>query len=125
MNDRKSEAINNTISKIHEKREAFLNETLGCGSECSSIMYGALSKAMKSKDLLSPKPVAPFAGMNYEELVETVKAFESPHWYSMSHSRAHWCEDSSFETLFEELEETIDGLQLSDHVAHIPWVMDI
>jgi hypothetical protein len=125
MNDRRSEAINNVVSKLYEKHEAFLDGTLGCSFECSSIMYGALSKAMKSNDLLSPKPVTPFTGLNYEQLVHMLLSFESPHWYHDLESSVHGCEDSSFEFILGDTKGNIEGLQLSDHVSHIPWIMDI
>ncbi|KAH1984739.1 hypothetical protein KXW88_001401 [Aspergillus fumigatus] len=72
MNDRREEAINNLIQVLHDTREALLSGTRGCGFECSSIMYGALSKEMRSNDLLPSRPAAPFANLNYASLVQKV-----------------------------------------------------
>ncbi|KAF4161658.1 hypothetical protein CNMCM8927_004890 [Aspergillus lentulus] len=69
MNERRQVGINNLIQFIHDTREALLNGIRGCGFECSSIMYGALSKEMHSNDLLSPRPAAPFPDLNYKYLV--------------------------------------------------------
>lgn len=78
MNDRREKAISDIIPLLRERRKAFLNDSQGCGFECSSIMYGALSKQMRSNGLLSPWPAAPFSGLEYKLIVQRVLAFESP-----------------------------------------------
>jgi hypothetical protein len=45
-------------------------------------MLGALTKHMHSSGLLSPEPAAPFPGLSYCQLVETVRGFRSPQWHS-------------------------------------------
>lgn len=122
MNDRRSEAINNVVSLLHDKHEAFLEGTLGCGFECSSIMYVWSSFQGHEVKLVTVSEAAcGFTGRNYKQLVEKVLSFESPRWYHYSsNSKAHRCDESSFGDHFEELNETIEGLQLSDHVFHIP-----
>jgi hypothetical protein len=61
MNRGRQEAIEKVFNILHEKHEALLDDKLGYRFECSSIMYGALTKQVKSKALLSPRPFAPFA----------------------------------------------------------------
>ena len=114
MNMRRQEAIESIISQLYEKQEAFLNGTLGCSFECSSIMYGALSKHMQSTGLLSPKPMVPFLGMNYNQLVQKVLSFKSPQWYRSSSYKSHSCEDGNFRYLFPSLDDNFEGFDLQE-----------
>lgn len=121
MNECRQVAINNLIQFVHDTREALLRGIRGCGFECSSIMYGALSKEMHSNDLLSPRPAAPFPDLNYKYLVWKVLSFASPRWkdsssgYSSYGSRnCHNCSDSSFASLFGQLNDAIEGLDLDN-----------
>lgn len=111
MNLRRQEAIESIICQLYEKQEAFLSGTRGCGFECSSIMYGALSKHMQLTGLLSPKPMAPFLRMNYNQLVQKVLSFKSPQWYRSSYT-LHSCKDGSFRNLFPSLDDNFDGFDL-------------
>lgn len=111
MNLRRQEAIESIICQLYEKQEAFLNDTRGCDFECSSIMYGALSKHMQSTGLLSPKPMAPFLRMSYNQIVQKVLSFKSPRWYRSSYTD-HSCKDGNFRYLFPGLNENFDGFDL-------------
>ncbi|RAL02499.1 uncharacterized protein BO80DRAFT_379015 [Aspergillus ibericus CBS 121593] len=117
MNDRRQEAINNLVVLVHETREALLSGSQGCGFECSSMMYGALSKQMHSSNLLSPRPAAPFPNLIYKDLVQQLLAFKSPRWYgydssSYYDSYSHQCSASSFKSIFRNLDSTVHGLDL-------------
>jgi hypothetical protein len=121
MNERRQAAVNKLIQILHERREDLLSGIRGCGFECSSIMYGALSKGMHSNDLLSPRPAAPFPNLNYKYLVRKVLSFVSPQWkdsysgYSdYGSSYPHNCYDSSFTSLFGKLNDAIEGLNLDN-----------
>jgi hypothetical protein len=121
MNERRQAAVNNLIQILHERREDLLSGIRGCGFECSSIMYGALSKEMHSNDLLSPRPAAPFPNLNYKYLVWKVLSFASPQWRgpysgyaSYGSNYPHNCYDSSFTSLFGKLNDAIEGLDLDD-----------
>jgi hypothetical protein len=123
MNKCREEAIDNLIRRIPETHEDLLIGIRGCGYDCSSIMYGALAKAMHSNDLLSPRPTAPFPGINYKGLVQKVLAFESPQWtfqnsyYSIyGSSKRHLCLESSFESLFGGLNDSLNGLHLHSYI---------
>ncbi|PGH10466.1 hypothetical protein AJ80_07509 [Polytolypa hystricis UAMH7299] len=111
MNYRRHEAINNIVLLLHEKCESLLSGRRGCCFECGSIMYGALAKQMQSNALLSPKPVAPFMSLNYEQLVQKVLSFESPQWSCYTHNYRD-CLDSSFPSLLGELNHSIEGFDL-------------
>ncbi|KAB8212786.1 hypothetical protein BDV33DRAFT_197233 [Aspergillus novoparasiticus] len=95
MNMRRYDAITLILSSLAKLRDAFLDGSRGCTFECSSLMFGALTKQMHSNGLLYPQPEAPFIGLNYKGLVETARAIKSPKW--PSHYRA--CESSSFSSL--------------------------
>jgi hypothetical protein len=84
MNICRQEAIENLVTLLHKTRDAFLYGTRGCGFECRSIMYGALTMGMESSNLLSPKPVIPFPNLNYNCLARNIMAFTSPRWYGLS-----------------------------------------
>ncbi|KAE8411025.1 hypothetical protein BDV36DRAFT_289090 [Aspergillus pseudocaelatus] len=116
MNISREDAITNLVTLLHDRREALLSGTRGCGFECSSIMYGALTKEMRSAELFLPRPEAPFPGLNYKDLVRKVQSFKIPRWDSRTlsypyHSQ-HSCFDSSFKNLFGMLNDTIEGLDL-------------
>lgn len=122
MNDRRQEAIDNIISLLHERHKALLSGSRGCSFECSSIMYGALTKQMQSNALLLPRPVAPFLTWNYKKLVKTVLSFQSPQWYSLSSGHLgyssfgsqyrHSCSNSTFASIFGKLPDSVQGLDL-------------
>lgn len=121
MNRNRQQAINDVIILLREKREALLIGSQGCGFECSSIMYGALTKQMQSNNLLSPIPTVPFLNLNYKQLVEKLLSFESPQWcrpYSSCSSYnsryRHECLHSSFTSLFGVLHNSIGGLDFHD-----------
>ncbi|KAE8337848.1 hypothetical protein BDV24DRAFT_177204 [Aspergillus arachidicola] len=118
MNKHREEAINNLVTFLHDTREALLSGNRGCGFECSSIMYGALTKEMRSINLFLPRPEAPFSGLIYKDLVNKVLSFTMPRWTTPSQGYRsgyqHSCSDSSFEALFGMLNDTIQGLDLHD-----------
>lgn len=111
MNNRRQAAIEKIICQLYETQEAFLHGTRGCGFECSSIMYGALSKHMQSVGLLRSKPRAPFLRLNYNHLAKNVLSFRSPQWYSSSYDR-HYCVNGNFRDIFAGLDDKFDGLDL-------------
>lgn len=115
MNRRRNNAISAVLSSLAELRDAFLDGSRGCCFECSSIMLGALTKHMHSSGLLSPEPAAPFPGLSYCQLVETVRGFRSPQWHSDSgYSRYSWhtCGEASFSSLITVPETYVKGLSL-------------
>ncbi|PKY04456.1 hypothetical protein P168DRAFT_297303 [Aspergillus campestris IBT 28561] len=85
MDDRRQGAITDLVLRLHETREKFLSGSRGCGYECSSIMYGTLTKQMQSNALLWPRPEVPFLDLNYISLVQRVLSFKSPGWYDGSY----------------------------------------
>jgi hypothetical protein len=119
MNICRHEAIENLVTLLHETRNAFLNGTRGCGFECRSIMYGALTVGMESSNLLSPKPVAPFPNLNYNRLARKIMAFKSPRWHeitsgysSYGSSYPHSCSNATFAPIFALLDGSLGGLEL-------------
>ncbi|PYH75518.1 hypothetical protein BO82DRAFT_359969 [Aspergillus uvarum CBS 121591] len=119
MNDKRQEAIAGLILRLEETRDELQNGSKGCGFECSSIMYGALTREMHLNDLFWLRPVAPFPDLSYRSLVQKVLSFRSPVWYGPTSYRSnyrHNCVSSTFELLFGVLEDTIEGQDLNDSV---------
>lgn len=121
MEKSRREAIENVMLHIHQTCEDFLSGNQGCGFECKSIMYGALSLQIRSSHLLSPTPVTPFPCISYRNLIQELLSFISPRWYESSasfpkrgHALHHNCSDSSFTTLFANFNPSIEGLQLDE-----------
>ncbi|KAI7975708.1 hypothetical protein EIK77_001182 [Talaromyces pinophilus] len=111
LNNGRQKAIDKLFDFVQETQEAFLNGSIGCDFECSSIMYGALASNILSKDLRL-RPVTPFLELEYRSLIRKLLSFDSPVW-SMARSRQlHSCSDSSFKLLFSNLPETIEGLEI-------------
>lgn len=86
-------------------------------------MLGALTIQMQSSNLLSPRPAAPFLNLSHRDLIQKVLAFESPEWSTSAHYQnhygyiqAHTCADSSFKSLFANLNDFIEGLDLNDFI---------
>lgn len=116
MSDHRQSAIEGLVRLLHETRDDLLSGRRGCGFECSSIMWGALSKQMQSDTLLSPRPAAPYPSLTYISLVQRVSSFNRQKWYGSSSRYAryrHKCPASSFGMLFGELKD-IEGLDLED-----------
>ncbi|EQL37997.1 hypothetical protein BDFG_01014 [Blastomyces dermatitidis ATCC 26199] len=118
MNDFRQKAIENRITQLHERRESFLKGDRGCGFECSSIMFGALTKHMHSNNLLSPRPVAPFEELNYRDLIDKLLSLQEPRWFSsLSESyyesiSRHDCQDSALISPRGALVNNMEGLSL-------------
>ncbi|KAL4905059.1 hypothetical protein BDW74DRAFT_18669 [Aspergillus multicolor] len=116
INGGRNYAIESIISQLDSLRNDFLTGKRGCHFECASMMYGALTKEMHLKDLLSPVPLAPFSGLNYKSLVKRVRSFKEPVWYSTHgtyHLRQHECPDSEFASVLGDFDESIEGLELA------------
>ncbi|KAL4772406.1 hypothetical protein BDW60DRAFT_222340 [Aspergillus nidulans var. acristatus] len=119
IDDRRQAEIAGLIFQLHETRDQLQNGSKGCGFECSSIMYGALTKQMHQNALLLPRPAAPFPGLSYRSLVQVVSSFKSPVWSNPRpyYSREkHECDYSSFRLLFGMLKDTIEGLDLDSYL---------
>ncbi|CAI7658096.1 unnamed protein product [Penicillium crustosum] len=117
INESREQVIAELIAIIYATRAALLSRSKGCSFECSSIMYGALTMQMESVHLLSPTPEAPFPGWNYNDLREKVLSFQSPQWcrfhgYS-TYWQSHVCPDSSFTSIFANLDACVQGLDLN------------
>jgi len=117
MEDRRHGEITDLILRIQNIRDQLQSDRKGCGFECSSIMYGALTKQMHQNTLLSREPVAPFPGLRYGLLVQSVQSLKSPAWCEPGHrysgfSQRHTCAYSTFKLLFGDLNNTIEGLDL-------------
>ncbi|CAI7575171.1 unnamed protein product [Penicillium viridicatum] len=120
MNKSREEAINSLVYLLHATLEAFLSRSRGCSFECSSIMYGALTIHMESIGILPPKPAGPFPNLSYNDLTRKVSSFTSPQWYDRSSGYsgyrtvyAHACPNSSFTSIFADLNVCVQGLDLN------------
>lgn len=119
MNDQRQGAIAGLVLQLDKTRDELQSGSKECGFECSSIMYGALTKEMHLNALLSPRPVAPFPDLSYRSLVQRRSSFKSPTWYGLSsyYSRyQHKCNYSTFTLLFGELEDIIEGHNLDSPI---------
>ncbi|PKX96270.1 uncharacterized protein P174DRAFT_457082 [Aspergillus novofumigatus IBT 16806] len=120
MNRRRIDVISAVLSSLMEQRDSFLDGSRGCCFECSSIMLGALMKHMHSSGLLFLEPAAPFPGLSYCQLLETVCGFRSPQWHSNSgYLRYSWhnCGVASFSSLIAAPGTSIKGLSLIDFLV--------
>ncbi|KAJ5712963.1 uncharacterized protein N7483_010144 [Penicillium malachiteum] len=120
INECREKAIQDLIVLLIKTRDGFLLGTRGCRYECRLIIYGALTIQMQSIDLLLLKSEAPFPRLNYTSFVQSVMAFTSLAWYDSSFrystygtNYTHRCPNASFASIFQNLNETVDGLELS------------
>src|SRR5215469_795492 len=111
MNKCREEAIQMVIVSLQKRRDAFLRGDRGCGFECSAIMFGVLTKRMLSSALISPEPTAPFLGLKYKDLVNTVRSFKTPQWSHPHRRHQHSCSDSSFR-YWLGTKDDVEGLDL-------------
>ncbi|OJI99232.1 hypothetical protein ASPVEDRAFT_50748 [Aspergillus versicolor CBS 583.65] len=121
INKQRQENIDRLVGLIHDKHGELLTGFRGCCFECSSIMYGALTREMHKVGLLSPRPAAPFVGWSRRGLVQKIRSFRDPQWilgtdissYRRTYSSDyHECLDSSFASIFGKPNETTQGLDL-------------
>ncbi|KAL3441752.1 hypothetical protein BJX65DRAFT_288015 [Aspergillus insuetus] len=113
-------AIERVLDRLYQTHEALLSGSRGCDFECSSIMYGALTREMRSANLLSPRPAPPYETISYKSLVKRILAFKSPSWAGWSSSAylgygssPHSCSTSNFNRIFGGMNDAIGGLQFS------------
>ncbi|KAE8310612.1 hypothetical protein BDV41DRAFT_544493 [Aspergillus transmontanensis] len=120
INLRRTDAISTIISTLTKLRDELLNGIHGCSFECGSIMLGALTKHMHSNALLSPQPQYPYKGLNYNGLMETVREFKSPLWYTSpkppTYGNQHRCGASSFLSLIT-IQDAVKALSLSSVIS--------
>ena len=113
MNERRNEAIEKTLARLHKIREDLLSGTRGCKFECRSMTYGALTLEMHSKDLLSSTLAVPFQGLSYQSLFQKVNSFKSPEWNHRWCYMTNECRPSFLTTLAGELDGCIEGLDIN------------
>jgi hypothetical protein len=117
MNDKRQEAIAGLAVQLDKTRDELQSGSKGCGFECSSIMYGALTKEMHSNTLFSRRLAAPFPYLSYRSLVQKMLSFKSPEWYGPYRSKYHHtCDYSTFTLLFGVLKDTIEGHGLDNSI---------
>ncbi|KAL3472861.1 hypothetical protein BJX99DRAFT_261927 [Aspergillus californicus] len=117
MNIHREQAIEKVFILLHKTQNAFLNNDRECDFEYSSLMYGALTKELHKANLLT-RPVAPFSGLAYEQLMQKVSSLKSPIW--MAVSSGSWasnfgqpiCDSSSFAKIFGHLDNKVAGIEL-------------
>lgn len=116
MNSRRVATIQNIIDLLYARREEFYTGKRGCDFDCSSIMYGILTRRMRSIGLSLQEPSAPYISLIHKELAEAIHSFTPPRFYSSNDrfNRCHVCADSSFKSIIEEVEAGIEGLDLAD-----------
>ncbi|KAE8396833.1 hypothetical protein BDV37DRAFT_277353 [Aspergillus pseudonomiae] len=78
INSRREKAILAILSSLNSHRDAFLDGSRGCSFDCSSTLFGALTKHMHSNALLSLQTEPHFPGLSYHGLEGTVCSFKSP-----------------------------------------------
>ncbi|EAW11244.1 BTB/POZ domain-containing protein [Aspergillus clavatus NRRL 1] len=111
--------IDTIIKRLRQAQADLFSGKLGCGLECRSIMYGALTLQMHPTGLLSPSLIAPYLGANYHQIVQHISALASPEWGSTSKSargnlRRHSCSASSFVWLLGYPSGSIPGISGED-----------
>lgn len=116
MNSRRVETIESLIARLYDRREEFYIGHRGCDFNCSSIMYGLLTRRMRSIDLPLQEPSAPYSSFTHKGLVEAIHSFTPPTSRSKSDcfNSRHACADSSFQSIIEGVEAGIEGLDLAD-----------
>ncbi|PLN85298.1 hypothetical protein BDW42DRAFT_2058 [Aspergillus taichungensis] len=78
INRTRSESISGMIREMNSRRDYFLTGARGCCFECSSIMFGALTKNMHAIKLYPTQPGYPYTGMSRNELTRKVRSFAVP-----------------------------------------------
>ncbi|KAB8224398.1 hypothetical protein BDV33DRAFT_188356 [Aspergillus novoparasiticus] len=76
INSRRENAILAILSSLNSHRDAFLDGSRGCSFDCSSTLFGALTKHIHSNALLSPQTEPHFPGLSYHGLEGTIQAPE-------------------------------------------------
>jgi hypothetical protein len=125
MNMNRVDAIRHILKTLYSHHDFFLQRNKHCTDDCNSIMLGALIREMHAKNLLYPKPVPPYLGVQHST-VRQVRLFRTPtlleeHYETPNETgpvhRQHNCENSSFRVLFSHLDKTINGLDLAKYTA--------
>ncbi|KAL2836904.1 hypothetical protein BJX68DRAFT_274316 [Aspergillus pseudodeflectus] len=121
MDYHRQHAIEQALRLVDKTQASLLRTDGKCGFECSSIMYGSLTKELHRTGLSSvPMRVAPFPGLSYTQLVQKISSIRSPTWFTRSRDiwgrdyvlTPHKCDGSSFEQVFGQLGGSVPGLEL-------------
>jgi hypothetical protein len=109
MDYHRQHAIEQALRLVDKTQASLLRTDGECGFECSSIMYGSLTKELHRTGLSSsPMRVAPFPGLSFIQLVQKISSIRSPTWFTRSRDvwgrdyvlTPHKCHRSSFEQFF-------------------------
>ncbi|KAI9733574.1 MAG: hypothetical protein M1834_003176 [Cirrosporium novae-zelandiae] len=74
----RQEAIRQLVSALYDLVEELQGKKIGHSFACTSLMLGALLKAMKPLGLGFPRPEAPFTGFCINELVKGLRNMKNP-----------------------------------------------
>jgi len=119
INQTKEESVNDVITLLHNLL-IYLRDTRNiCSFECSSILFGALTKEMRALHLFNTTPLLSFS---FAEIVSHARNMRSPEWITTRRDRyydqyyeTHSCSISSYiDPVLNDLESTLTGLNLED-----------
>ncbi|KAF1959275.1 hypothetical protein CC80DRAFT_585679 [Byssothecium circinans] len=117
------QAIDAIISQLHDLLDKYSDANYSCSCdfysfECSSILYGALTKGMNQLGLLLPYPVAPFSGTSYQDLHERPFKIKSPnlsHPSKEKYKAPHFCSlKVQVRGVINRVRRSVNGLDLED-----------
>jgi hypothetical protein len=116
IDQRRQESIDQIVRPLHNLLEGFREGRNSCSFECDSILLGALTKEMHTRNLLIPRPETSFAGLSFAEIAQNVRSIQSPRWRSYANKRVlHGCGlEALIHPIIDSLEDRVNGLVLED-----------
>ena len=113
INRYREKHIGGIISLLYTLLEDLQDDQKGCSSACRSMVLGALTREMKSRRLLNPRPSPPSKATLW--LCESVCEIEAPKWYERKDSGTlyilHPCKIRPFvQPVVKELKRNLCGL---------------
>jgi hypothetical protein len=122
IDQRRRKALHQVISALHNYLVEYQGDTLHCSEDCDTMLLGALTKGMKSIELLT-RPDPPFPGFSFDGLACSIRKFRFPsvHAYKTKRKCPSPSPDcgitSKINTTLKSLEDSLCGLDLSDIVV--------
>ncbi|KAK2873447.1 hypothetical protein FQN49_002370 [Arthroderma sp. PD_2] len=117
INNRREDALSRIISALLDHLNDYL-ENEHCSFECDALMVGALTKRLRTFNILPDRPKPPYVGLNLEDVSYRFRhgmyfpAAQRTSTYFYSHSK---CAIRSIDRTLAECEQMLDGLDMVDY----------
>ncbi|KAF4438719.1 hypothetical protein F53441_12735 [Fusarium austroafricanum] len=117
IDEARQSVLEKIFPAIYDLLDRLQEEETDCTYECSSMLLGFLTKALRKHEVLSPPIVQPFNGSSIEDSTNMIKNLKKPEWYTAGGSyygRHHCTIQGKLSISLDEIEKELRVFNLQD-----------